>query len=167
MSQGGREPGSQGAREPGRQGGREAGGAKGGARHCHAEARAVAACRGWERFGRGSGRACWKIDLVASAEGGAQVAVLARRHRSESEARMLMHTVRSSGWCSLLVLNVLASCMCVSVGPASTGAAVWDGTMAMLICWPWEAITSAGMVSVCCSWADRSRGSVRTDILLF
>jgi hypothetical protein len=54
--------------------------------------------------------ACWKIDLVASDEGGDQVAVLARRQRSEREARMLMHTVRSSGWCSLFVLKVLASC---------------------------------------------------------
>ena len=119
---------------------------------------------------RGTGsrtRACWKIDLVASAEGGDHVAALARKQRSESEARMLMHTVRSSGWCSFVVLNELASWSCCSDGP-------WAATMApsmeeavgtgAIICGLCDAITSAGMVSVCCSWADRSRGSVRTDI---
>jgi hypothetical protein len=136
-------------------------------------------CYGWRRLrlsrvgavrvAGSRARACWKIDLVASAEGGAQVAALARRHRSESDARMLMQTVRSSGWCSLLVLKELASWRVCSFGPGaaimapSMDPAVWP----MAMCWPCEAITSAGMVSVCCSWADRSRGSVRTDILLF
>ena len=49
------------------------------------------------------------MDLVASAEGGAQTADCDFRQRSANELRMLMHTVRSSGWCSLVVLNELAS----------------------------------------------------------
>jgi hypothetical protein len=108
--------------------------------------------------------------LVASAEGGDHVAALARRHRSESEARMLMHTVRSSGWCSLLVLKELASWSCCSLGPA--GAATMAPSMpgaamavAAIICGFCAAMTSAGMVRVCCSCADRSRGSVRTDMV--
>ena len=63
------------------------------------------------------------MDLVASADGGAQVAACDLRQRSASEARMLTHTVRSSGWCSLVVLKVLASWSCCSAGTSSLPAA--------------------------------------------
>ena len=84
--------------------------------------------------------------MVASAEGGAQVAVCVLRQRSESEARMFTHTVRSSGWCSLVLLKVLASCRCWSPPTSPADAltrAFW---------WLWAAaavMTSAGMVRVC------------------
>ena len=97
--------------------------------------------------------------LVASAEGGDQVAACDFRQRSESDARMLMHTVRSSGCCMLLVLKVLASFRCCSLAEGS----LLPTTMVVL-CWPAAVITSAGIVSVFWSWVLRSRGSVRTDI---
>ena len=102
------------------------------------------------------------MDLVASAEGGAQTADCDFRQRSANELRMLMHTVRSSGWCSLVVLNELASARVWSLGTASRPpeeCAPMDS-----VCWLAAVITSAGMVRVCWSWALRSRGSVRTDI---
>ena len=107
--------------------------------------------------------ACWKMDLVASLEGGAQTAACDFRQRSESEARMLTQTVRSRGWCSLVLWKVLASCSCWSAGTSSVPAA---GAPTAACGWPAEAMTSAGMVRVCCSCCERSRGSVRTDIFL-
>lgn len=86
--------------------------------------------------------------LVASCEGGAQVAVEAFRQRSASDARMLTTTVRLSGWSGELVLKSLAWCRCCSLSDASGAAetavvapADWFIAAAAII---W----SAGMVRV-------------------
>ena len=70
---------------------------------------------------------CWKIARVASAEGGDHVAFCLRRQRSESEARMLITTVRLSGCSGLEVLKSLAAARCWSL--LSTGMLVGAGAM--------------------------------------
>ena len=86
--------------------------------HTAACARAAAACLeavGAVR-GAGSGQGLLEDGLGGLGRGRRPRGGVGRRQRSESEARMLMHTVRSRGWCSLLVLKELASCRCCSVG---------------------------------------------------
>ena len=105
---------------------------------------------------------CWKIALVASAEGGDQVAFDFFRQRSFSEARMLTTTVRLSGCSGLEVLKSLAAARCCSFMAPSTGAAT------MAPSWPWaaaERMTCSGIMSACCIWGEISLGSVRTDIV--
>ena len=109
--------------------------------------------------------ACWKMALLASADGGAHVELEALRHRSESDARMLMHTVRWSGWSGELVLKLLASARCCSLICCTSGEAASAVEAAGLAVLAAASICSAGMVSVCWSCWDRSRGSVRTDMV--
>lgn len=110
------------------------------------------------RLDGAGGCACWKMALVASAEGGAHVARFALRQRSESEARMLITTVRLSGWSGEVVLKSLAAWRAWSPGTMAPVSAGMGATPAA------AASASCGMVRAWCSWADTSRGSVRTDI---
>ena len=113
---------------------------------------------------------CWRMALVASADGGLHVARDFFRHRSESEERMLITTVRLSGWLGLEVLNSLACARCCSLPtplperassvPAGAGAMSWPSDD----CCAAVRITSCGISRACCMPGDISFGSERTDI---
>ena len=104
--------------------------------------------------------------LVASLEGGLHVARAFFRHRSESDERMLITTVRLSGWWGLEVLKSLACARCWS----------WTGEETMAVSAPAGAMSgpsACAAVMTCCgrvrAWAmpaDISLGSVRMDIFL-
>ena len=115
---------------------------------------------------------CWRMALVASAEGGVQVARDFFRHRSASEERMLITTVRLSGWLGLDVLNSLACARCCSLAatllpgrassvPAGAGPMSWPSAD----CCAAQRMTSCGIIRVCCMAGDISLVSVRMDIL--
>ena len=134
---------------------------------------------------------CWKIALVASADGGLQVARDFLRQRSASDERMLITTVRLSGWFGFEVLNSenclgeacrwivqgrdakvanapLAAARCWSLGAAAiiswpAGAGAMSGPSA---CWAAVRMTSCGIIRACCMPADISLGSERTDIFV-
>jgi hypothetical protein len=104
---------------------------------------ARATCQWWEGEAGEQGvrgrLTCWKMARLASTDGGFHVELLALRHRSDSEARMLMHTVRLSGWSGELVLKLFASARCCSVVCASA----WVPTAVPVA----ASMDSAGMVS--------------------
>ena len=116
---------------------------------------------------------CWKMARVASADGGAQVAFCLRRQRSESEARMLITTVRLSGCWGLEVLKSLAPARCCSlsmaapvpcaIAPDGAGAMKGPGPPAAAA----DCMMAGSMCRVCCiAWERSARGSVRIDIAI-
>ena len=102
--------------------------------------------------------------FVASLEGGLHVARDFFRHRSASDERMLITTVRLSGWLGFDVLKSLACARCWSLTGAATmavsaPAGAMSGPSACA-----AVMTCCGMDSACCMPGDISLGSVRMDI---